>query len=102
MTTICLTPKRLAEFGLDNQQIASICEDTSSHYTDPYKHQKNHIQKKRASDPAYVETRLKQSREHRRWRYNNEPEYREHVLTKRRDRAAKLKTKSSASGYKEK
>ena len=90
MTTICVTPQRLAELGLNPQQIACISEHAIQ-TTDPYKHQKKYIQKKSKADAEFVKERNAHCREYCRERYHNDPEYRQRKQELRRARLLKGK-----------
>lgn len=93
MSTITLTPQILSDLGLSSQQIAEACENAVFVNTkDPYIHQKKYIQKKRATDAAYVDMCRLKKREQNRWRYQNDPEYRSQLLDKTRQRYAQKKS----------
>ena len=108
MTDVLSSPHAFAGIGLTEQQLTAVIErvnlanDSLSVPQDQYRHQKRHIQKKRATDETYLDACRKQDREHKQWKYHNDPTYREKVMERNRKRmAAKAKTKSAALGYKE-
>lgn len=96
---ITISPNAFADVGLSEQQISAILEKSSDFSVPPakdqYRHQKNYIHKKRMTDVEYVKACREKKREQNRWKYHNDPEYRNKVLEKSHQRYAQKKIGAS-------